>query len=176
MSWAVAQVKSQCEQQAAMNLTESGFQCFYPQLKVQAKRLVLIKPMFPGYIFVEVNPDQTPRWRSIGSHRGVYRLLMSSADRPSLLPNGWVEGMIQRGAITEMFDDVVSYTKDQLVEFQAGPLAGQAGRVQWTNNQRVALLTSLLGREILVYSTLNMLKPIEVAETSSSAAAIDGSI
>ena len=160
MHWTVAQVKSQCEDLAVKNLEESGFTCFYPRLTLQRCLTVEKRPMFPGYIFVEVDLCDMPMWRTIKSHRGVIKMLMRNSGCPGTLPAGLVEEMIVRGDLLHDFNDVIKLVKGQKIRFTAGPLSGIEGRVQWTNKERVALLIDLLGRETLVQSTTNLVSPI----------------
>jgi transcription antitermination factor NusG len=160
MRWIVVQVKSQCEDLTVENLEESGFRCFYPRLTVQRGAKVEKRPMFPGYIFVEIDLLDMPKWRTIKSHRGAIKMLMLTSGCPGVLPTGLVEAMIERGDLLADFNDVVKLVKGQKIRFTAGPLSGIHGVIQWTNKERVSLLVDLLGRETLVQSTTNLVSPI----------------
>lgn len=159
MRWVVVQVKPQREELAMKNLRESGFECYCPKILKQGKRKQLEGAMFPCYIFVHINPADMPRWRTIASHRGVFRILMKTCSEPGVLPEGWVEELIARGPVTVDFEQVVNFTKGQKIVFTAGPLAGIEGKIHWTDRQRVALLIDLLGKDTLVYSTVQLIAP-----------------
>lgn len=161
MRWIVVQVKSQCEDLAIKNLEESGFTCFCPRLNFQKGLKVEKRPMFPGYIFVEIDLLDMPVWRTINSHRGAIRMLMLTSGCPGTLPIGFIEALIERGDVFKDFNEVVNFVKGQKIHFTAGPLSGISGIVQWTNKERVLLLVDLLGREILVQSTTNLIAPTE---------------
>lgn len=161
MRWIVVQVKSQCEDLAIKNLEESGFTCFCPRLNFQKGSKVEKRPMFPGYIFVEIDLLDMPVWRTINSHRGAIRMLMLTSGCPGVLPVGLVEDLISRGDVFTDFNQVVKLVRGQKIQFTAGPLSGISGIVQWTNREKVALLVDLLGRETLVQSTTNLIAPIE---------------
>ena len=160
MRWSVVQVKSQCEELAIKNLEESGFIGFYPRLTLQKGSKTEKRPMFPGYIFVEIDLLDMPKWRTINSHRGVYKMMMRASGCPGILPIGLVEAMIERGDLLATFNDVVKLVKGQRIKFTSGPLCGLNGIIQWTNKERIALLVDLLGREILVQSTTNLISPV----------------
>jgi transcriptional antiterminator RfaH len=161
MRWIAVQVKSHCEDLAIKNLEESGFTCFYPRLTLQRGSVVEKRPMFPGYIFVEIDLLDMPVWRTINSHRGVYKMMMYASGCPGMLPIGLVESMIARGDLLQDFNDVMKLVKGQKIRFTAGPLSGITGTIQWTQKQRVSLLIDLLGRETLVQSTTNLIALIE---------------
>lgn len=160
MRWIVVQVKSQCEDLAIKNLEESGFRCFCPRLSYQRGSKVERKPMFAGYIFVEIDLLDMPKWRTIKSHRGAIKMLMLTSGCPGVLPEGFVEGLIEQGDVLQNFNEVVKLAKGQKIRFTAGALSGIEGRVQWTHKERVGLLVDLLGRETLVQSTTNLVSPI----------------
>lgn len=161
MRWSVVQVKSQCEDLAIKNLEESGFRCFYPRLTLRKGLELEKRPMFPGYIFVEIDLLNMPVWRTINSHRGVYKMMMRASGCPGILPIGVAEEIIERGDLLQDFNDVVKLIRGQKILFTAGPLSGIHGTIQWTNKERVLLLVDLLGRETLVQSTINLISPVE---------------
>lgn len=160
MRWVVVQVKSQREDVAIKNLRETGFECYCPKLVKRTKRGDVQVPMFPGYIFAHVDLANMPLWRTIRSHQGVLKLLMQTCSDPGVLPLGWVEGLIERGPLVVDFEQIVNFTKGQKIRFTAGPLSGIEGKIHWTDKQRVALLIDLLGKDTIVYSTIQLIAPI----------------
>jgi transcriptional antiterminator RfaH len=161
MRWVVVQVKSKSEEAAIKNLKESGFNCFCPYLTTRRGTKINRRPMFTGYIFVEINLLDMPVWRTISSHRGVIKILMLTSGCPGTLPTGLVEGLIEQGDLLEDFNEVIKMTKGQKIRFTAGPLCGMNGIVHWTNRERIALLVDLLGLQTIVQSTTNLVTPIE---------------
>lgn len=160
MHWIVVQVKPQQEEVAVKNLAESGFTCYCPQLTLRKGLKVVKQPMFTGYIFARIELEEMPVWRTINSHRGVLRMLMTSSGKPGLLPEGWVEELQTHEGEIKDFEQVVQLTRGQKIRFTAGPLNGIEGKVQWTNRERVGLLIDLLGRDTLVQSTINLVSPV----------------
>tara|TARA_B100000963_G_C22639517_1_gene679597 strand:- start:7133 stop:7612 length:480 start_codon:yes stop_codon:yes gene_type:complete len=77
MKWIVVQTKSNSEQRAVLNLKNQGFKVFFPRVcktKVffrTAKRV--LKPLFPGYIFVQLIEDQ--KFLKINNTFGVKNII-----------------------------------------------------------------------------------------------------
>jgi transcriptional antiterminator RfaH len=163
LKWCVAQTKPHEEDIAINNLQRQEFRVFLPRLREHKGKEVRLVPMFSRYIFVQIETDDM-RWAAINSTRGVSRLMMSNIERPSLLPEGWVEMMIEKGAIVDTFLDAASFLKGEEVEFVTGPFNGHRGICQWTNNKRVALLLDILGRKTVVYSDCSTLRPTQKSQ------------
>lgn len=160
MRWIVVMVKSQQEESALRNLMESGFHCYLPQLTLRKGRKTKLIPMFRGYLFVQVDPEDMPVWRTIGSHRGVIKILMRTNSLPAFLPDMFVPLLIEQGVREENTELVVEYKKGARIKFTTGPLVGILGIVHWSNKQRVSLLVDLLGTDTIVQSTVHMIAPI----------------
>ena len=77
MSWIVVQTKSNNECKARINLIRQGYEVFYPKVIKSVnsfnKIKKLIKPLFPGYIFVNLKKNQN--WIKINSTFGVKTIL-----------------------------------------------------------------------------------------------------
>lgn len=160
MRWVVAMVKSQQEDLALKNLRESGFECYLPQLTLRKGTKTTLIPMFRGYLFVHVNPLDMPVWRTIGSHRGVIKLIMRTDSSPAFLPDMFVPLLMEQGIREENTEQVVEYKKGEKIKFTTGPLYGIHGIVHWSNKQRVTLLVDLLGTDTIVQSTVHMIAPV----------------
>jgi transcription antitermination factor NusG len=75
--WTVAQTESQREQTAAQHLERGGFEIYLPRIRHRSGK---IEPLFPGYLFVQVEC----RWQIINATIGVLRLL-TSCERPACI-------------------------------------------------------------------------------------------
>ena len=77
MIWIVVQTKSNSECKARVNLIRQGYEVFYPKILKSIhsfnRMKTLIKPLFPGYIFVNLKKDQN--WIKINSTFGVKTIL-----------------------------------------------------------------------------------------------------
>jgi transcriptional antiterminator RfaH len=159
MRWIVVQVKSQHEERAVRNLEETGFRCFFPKLLLQKGDKLEKRPMFVGYIFVEIEPEDMPMWRTIKHHRGVIQILGSKSGNPAYLPSGFVERMIESGDVVEDQGPSIKYAKGQKIKFTSGPFLGITGIVHWNNNQQVALLVDILGTNTIVQTSVHIISP-----------------
>ena len=148
----MAQTQPSREAWAQENLLNQGFGVFLPYLRERKKDEFILKTMFPGYIFVEVDED-TQRWKSINGTRGIYRIILSTIERPSYVPLGWLDGLMALGGIIDSFEEVVKFSPGQRVELTDGPFQGQQGVCRWTSGKRIALLLNVLGNETLVHTS-----------------------
>src|SRR3546814_12627785 len=86
--WYVAQTQAQGEERARLNLERQGFRTYLPRYRRErrhARRRDVVKaPLFPGYIFIELDLEQSP-WRSINGTFGVTRLVFH-AHTPAAVP------------------------------------------------------------------------------------------
>jgi transcriptional antiterminator RfaH len=154
--WSVVQTKPREEEIAVTHLRRQSFEVFLPLLKERKGQEARIVPMFPGYVFVAISRY----WQPIASTRGVKRLITSAADRPALLPPGWVESLQDKGTL-DLFADALSFHKGDTVEFIAGPFEGHVGKCNWVSERRVGLLLELLGRQVVVDCEPKVLKRLE---------------
>ena len=94
--WFVAQTLCHREQLAHLHLGAQGFRSFLPRFHKTVRHArslrEVITPVFPGYIFVVLNPERD-RWRSINGTFGVARLV-SAHQRPMPVPTGVVEALL----------------------------------------------------------------------------------
>ena len=143
--WTVAQTESQREQTAAQHLERGGFEIYLPRLKLRGGK---IEPLFPGYLFVQIEC----RWQVINATIGVLRVL-TACERPACVgdhviaeiraredPSGFVRlprrWRPQRGS--EVHIQYGSFA-DHLAIYQ-----GAAGK------DRERVLLSLLGRMVTI--------------------------
>lgn len=77
MTWIVVHTKNNNEFKASKNLVRQGFEVFYPKVlksNINYNRVrKIIKPLFPGYIFVNLKKNQN--WIKINSTFGVRTIL-----------------------------------------------------------------------------------------------------
>ena len=74
--WIIAKIKPNKEKLASINLVRQGFNVFLPKIKKIVKVFntsrIYIKPLFPGYIFIEVDKVN---WVKINNTYGVRQVL-----------------------------------------------------------------------------------------------------
>jgi transcriptional antiterminator RfaH len=114
-----------------------------------ARRLQLVlRPLFPGYLFVHLDPDLC-RWRSINGTIGV-REILSNGDAPLAVPDRIIDEIRAREDETGAVKLVApSFARGQVVRLLEGPLADLNGLFEEMRDEnRVVLLVSLLGRKV----------------------------
>ncbi len=150
--WAVVNTHPHRESIAFENLVRQGFQPYCPLIRRRIRHARrsrdVLRPLFPGYIFVEVAPDQ--RWQSIQSTFGVRALIQSGPDIAQLDAK-FIEGLKAReidGAVIRPQDP---YKIGETVSFTSGPFAGLIARILEIESQdRIVLLLDLLNQPVKV--------------------------
>lgn len=153
MSWFVVSTNVNREQTAEINLMRQGFEVFAPQFekkRCHARRVdTVLRPLFPGYIFVKFNPETTP-WRSINGTIGV-RYLLTLGSRPQEIKEAFVSGL--RLQLND--NGIIEYTPPALspgdtVEVMEGAMKGQIAKILSADSYgRVRILLSMMGRGVV---------------------------
>ncbi|MBF9060071.1 transcriptional activator RfaH [Rhodobacterales bacterium HKCCSP123] len=152
--WFVARTKPNGETRALENLSRQGFRVFLPLEKRQEKRgrrqVLVLRPLFPGYIFLALDLDQ-PGWAAVNNTFGVLRLISLRDGRPSPLPAGVVEELLERtdddGRLLPP-EDIPVGSRMRLVQ---GPFANWVAEVVAApEDARISLLLDLMGRKVTV--------------------------
>lgn len=154
--WFVIETAVAKEVTAWVAITELGIGTFYPQLrkivKHARKKTEVLRPMFPGYLFAQFDP-QREQWISILSARGVKRILgHRGADGetiPQPVPQGLVEflrgyvlGLDEAGGV-RLGTTMGEGTEVQMID---GAFAGFAGLVDKDEGKRIWVLLDILGK------------------------------
>jgi len=156
MAWFVVHTQPRAEAHALRHLQNQGFCCFLPYIQTlrrHARKVERVQvPLFPRYLFVSFDSDQT-RWRSINGTRGVVGLLCSSA-RPLPVRGGTVESLLRcsdaNGLVPITALDLLR--AGTTVEIAAGALTGQVGVVSHIPSaDRVAVLLNFMGARTCVH-------------------------
>ena len=151
--WFVAQTLCHREQLARLHLGAQGFRSFLPRFHKTVRHArslrEVIVPVFPGYIFVVLNPERD-RWRSINGTFGVARLV-SAHQRPVPVPTGVVEALL--ASVDELglvrFDGGLK--PGQPVCVVAGPFARVLGVLERLDAKgRAQVLLRIMGRQAAV--------------------------
>lgn len=144
--------KPNCEAIAALNLERQGYICYFPRFRhKKPDKTVLIKPLFPRYLFVLFDNV----WYSMRGTRGVSHVLMGD-EGPATIHESVInslkeredpEGYIQLGKreCEERFD------RNQPVKTLDGPLVGLPLIYEgMASKDRVKVLVDILGRKTVV--------------------------
>ena len=161
--WAVVNTQPHREHIALENLQRQEFIPYCPLLKRRhrhARRVTdVLRPLFPGYLFVKINPDQE-RWRPMLSTFGV-RSVVRCGDKVSLLDDAFVQAIRARET-----DGVVSrpespYQIGQEVRVSGGAFDGLVATiVEMREPDRLTVLMQLLNRAVKVNLDQGQISPV----------------
>lgn len=149
--WYVAQLRPNQLARATSNLERQNYATFMPK-RPEAKRhgrrcVQVLSPLFPGYIFVQIAPDQS--WREIASTYGVLRLVMRSAHEPQPVPQDLMEALFVQTDPEGVFVSKEALNIGDRVRITMGPVADVVAEVvQLGNCARVGVLLELMGRAV----------------------------
>ena len=148
-SWYVAETQPRKEALAALHLGRQSFDFFLPRYRKTRRHArkfdTVLAPLFPGYIFVRFDREQSS-WRSINGTFGVRRLLCGEGGALQSMPSRVVEALQARckGDVFEPAND--SLRPGEQVRILQGPFTDLIAQVQSLDDRgRVALLLDVLG-------------------------------
>ena len=151
--WFLVHALSKAERKAEFHLGAQGFKAFLPQLQKTIRHArqfrTVCAPLFPRYLFVRLDLDRD-RWLSVRSTIGVARLVTHGDGRPSPVPHGVVETLLQRcdGSLIRSDSGLVA---GQRIRLLSGPFAEHLGCVERLDDAgRVRILLELMGTSIPV--------------------------
>jgi transcriptional antiterminator RfaH len=153
-AWYVVNTHPHQEERAWVNLRRQGYGMCLPRLRKVRRHArredMVLTPLFPGYLFVRLAPE-LQAWRAINATFGVRRLLCEG-ERPRALPAAFVEALEQRmdldGAVAQPESE---FMVGEPLRLLSGPFADHIGTMlHVADKDRIALLLSLLGREVKV--------------------------
>jgi transcriptional antiterminator RfaH len=152
-AWVVVNAQPHKEQIALENLERQGFHAYCPMIRKRVKHArycrELLRPLFPSYLFVHVQPD-LQRWRPMLSTVGV-RTLVRFGEQPSFLDDGFITALKSRevdGAITA---PPSRYQVGQQVRIDGGAFDGLVATIiEMDEKDRMVLLMNVLSRPVKV--------------------------
>jgi transcriptional antiterminator RfaH len=162
-AWYAAQLRPNGDALALLNLQRQGFNAFRPLLwetkRSQKGPQRLLRPMFPGYVFVQFDITQ-PDWPNIRSTRGISRLVGNMSGGPSRLPTGLIDALRHRCAGSEANSAVDAFELGDKVYVSSGPFAAFLATVERMDAEnRVWLLIDFMGRAARFSAEADQLVP-----------------
>ena len=129
MRWYVVSTKPNQEKQAEQNIVRLGVGCFLPLLQeqktIRRKSRAVVTPLFPGYLFVQINVSE--HYRMVTYTRGVQRIVEFGSG-PVEVDASVIDAI--RSKMTDSKVYVLEKSKElrlnsgQLVHIKGGPLEG----------------------------------------------------
>ena len=161
-AWFVVNTLPHQETRAVTNLLRQGYRAWLPSTKRSrrhARRIMtMLAPLFPGYLFVELDLEREP-WSPINGTFGVRRLLCHD-NRPAPVPAHFVKSLRQAEQDGVVAPPEADLQPGQRVRLVAGPFVDQVGTlVHLAARERVALLLRVLGQEISTVVPRHMVAP-----------------
>lgn len=156
--WHVIATERAAERLAKQSIIELGFSVCLPMIR---RRLPATAsrparndfiPAFTGYLFAAWLPGAD--WPRIRRARGVDSILPSAgADTPATLPTAFMAGLRSRMDADDVLEDLSvpallpALSAGDWIRITRGPMAGMLAIIEWSSEERVALLLEVLGGE-----------------------------
>ena len=168
LRWYLVQCKPNAAQIAVCNLENQSFVTFLPLQEITKRKGKIfqrqIRPLFPGYLFVQINPDQGP-WRQVNSTRGVARLVRLGAELTAV-PREIVEALMARCDKQSILRQTNETKSSQLhignqAQVTQGPFSGFIATISDIEpNNRINILIELMGQTTKVAINADALQHI----------------
>lgn len=112
----------------------------------EGKRVEKKKKMFPGYVFVEMNLDETS-WHAIKQTPGVAKFI-GNKTRPIPVTDREMQRVLKQLGVREETIEVF-FEKGEAIRIISGPFRGYTGSVEEINTQRskIKALVNIFGRD-----------------------------
>ena len=148
-NWYLLQYKPNSHDIAVKNLNRQGYKTFLPVQEVTRRTTThfatKLTPLFPGYLFVQVDPLSAP-WRRLNSTFGVSRLVQFGQS-PKPVPTELITDLQSRCSSKGILLPPPSLSPGHTVEILMGPFTHFIAKVEEiAADQRVWLLLDLMGQ------------------------------
>ncbi len=153
-TWYVVRTKTGAEERAVRHLKNQKFETYLPRYRKQIRHArkieKVLRPLFPGYVFVCMDLGRQP-WRAINGTMGVISLVQFG-DKPQSIPASMVEAVRARedeaGTVNLAPHGL---KKGDRVRVREGAFAAYTALLEDVSDEmRVTLLLDLMGREVRV--------------------------
>jgi transcriptional antiterminator RfaH len=153
-SWYLVHTKGRQEDTAITNLQRQNFRCYMPMLYVEkvrrGKPAVVAEPMFPSYVFVQLDTSDNIKgqsWSPIRSTLGV-RDLVKFGGHPAKVDADLITALYGREQLQQSNPQALFAAGDKVV-ITDGPFAGIEAIYQTADaEQRSMILLSMLNKPV----------------------------
>lgn len=151
--WIVARNKPNQDKIALINLKLQNFEFFQPTFKTISRRQnkfeEIIKPIFPGYIFISINLEEN-NWRKINNTRGISSIIVFGNEIP-LIGCELIEELKYRFSLNNTQKAADPFKVGMNAEITNGPFAQLIGKIDEIDaDQRIWILLDILGTQTRV--------------------------
>ena len=142
-AWAVVFTKPNHETRALINLGNQHFEVFLPQCQHAGKKRW--RPLFPGYIFVDIEGRSI---HPIRSTIGVLRLIANMDGRIGYVPVDVIADLQARHEAGIIIDDPVLEVPEGRVVVREGPFKDRKGMVVGSAENRISVMLDTMRYEV----------------------------
>lgn len=159
-SWIIARNKPNQDKTALLNLERQNFEFFQPTFKtisrVRNKFKEIIKPVFPGYIFIAVNLEEN-NWHKINNTRGISSIILFGNEIP-LIRYELIKELKCNFSLNNDPKTTDQFEIGMSAKITNGPFAQLIGKIEEIGaDQRIWILLDVLGTQTRVsISELNL--------------------
>ena len=151
MIWAVAQLRPNMIRKVEVNLERQDFEYFSPKRQVVVRVGKIFKKvykiLFPGYIFVRINPFSKDV-SSVNSTYGISKLLRVDKKKIGILPDSFIN---QLKSNKNAFFEEKKIKKGDKVKLIEGPFTNYVGSIEQIDEKgRLQILFEMLNSKIII--------------------------
>ena len=147
--WYIVRTKAGQEKRAETNLNNQHFCIYNPIIKKATTKQIKEEPLFPGYMFVQLDSDQA-EWGKIRSTRGVLDFLRIGGI-PGYINDELIMSIVAQCAAINSVADLPVLTKGNIIKIINGPFEGVQGIfLSKSGFERVNILISLANTKTVV--------------------------
>jgi|MDSW01.1.fsa_nt_gb transcriptional antiterminator RfaH len=151
MIWAVAQLRPNMIRKVEANLKRQDFEYFSPKRQVVVRVGTIFKKvykiLFPGYIFVRINPFSKDV-SSVDSTYGISKLLRVDKKKIGILPDSFIN---QLKSNKNAFFEGKKIKKGDKVKLIEGPFTNYVGSIEQIDEKgRLKILFEMLNSKIII--------------------------
>jgi transcriptional antiterminator RfaH len=162
MFWYLIQTKPRSENLALENLSNQGYKCYLPMVKVEKvlnKEIEIKKvPLFPRYLFINLDLNfESKSWAPIRSTRGVSNLVRFG-QKPAKIHDQLVRHIYSREHLSESKVKPL-YQQGQSLKVTNGPFSGFDSIYQSMDSEmRILVLLEFMRKPLLIKLELDQIK------------------
>lgn len=163
LNWYAVYVKSRHEFAAETDLRRRGIETYLPLIRRlrqwRDRRKSIEFPLFPGYLFVRVEPNPVSLINVLRA-KGVVRLVSANAGSPTPVPHAEMDSLKILVESGDEFDIYPYLQEGTRVLIKDGPLKGAAGRLVNKETRHMFVVNiDILGRSVGVRAYAEDLEP-----------------
>jgi len=151
--WCAVNTQVNAEDKAVFHLMRQGFKVLLPKhlkRRAHARKVEWVpRPLFPGYLFVEIDPESSP-WRAIRSTIGIFDVIRFG-EKPAPVPENVIDEIRARQDENGLVktSEGETFKPGERVRVLQGALGEFEALFESTDDRnRVTVLLSLLGRQV----------------------------